>query len=229
MRCLTAMFAASVLLASVENAKGAFVTFYTDRASFEAALDSSTTITFEGIVADNQFSSLTPSRVVDGVTFSVSSGTLGISGRIAPVSGSPYDSALLFSNNSAPITANLTTAGSGFTAVGGFFGDIDSAGTSTIMTLVGTTGVLDVRTLTTADMGLGAPHNFFGYIVSGDTIVSVTHNLQGSFEGIDDFTFGVASADNVVPAPPAVVLFAIGAVGLAGGRALRRRMRPVGV
>jgi hypothetical protein len=32
---------------------------------------------------------------------------------------------------------------------------------------------------------------------------------------------------NPVPAPPAAILFAIGAVGLAGGRALRRRLTPV--
>ena len=55
-------------------------------------------------------------------------------------------------------------------------------------------------------MGLGAPHNFFGYTVTGDTIVSVTHNLQGSFEGIDNFRFGVAGSLEVVPEPSTLLM-----------------------
>jgi hypothetical protein len=40
---------------------------------------------------------------------------------------------------------------------------------------------------------------------------------------VDNFQ---ASAVNPVPAPPGAVLFAVGTLGLAGGRVLRRRMTP---
>jgi hypothetical protein len=50
--------------------------------------------------------------------------------------------------------------------------------------------------------------------------------------GPQDFAIGqlelkVGADINPIPAPPAGILFAIGAVGLAGGRALRRRLSPV--
>lgn len=206
--------AAAPILATlfIQPAYSATVTFYNDESAFMAAT-TTTLIDFEGIVGDNVYSSLVSSMVVDGVTFSVSSGELAVSGKNAAVAGTPYDSALLFSNNAAPITADLTSAGTSFTAVGGFFGDIDSAGSPTTMTLIGSSGVLDTRTLTTADMGAGIASNFFGWTVTGDTIRTLTHNLNGSFEGIDDFRYGGTSE---VPVPAAIWLFSSGLLGLIG-------------
>jgi hypothetical protein len=76
---------------------------------------------------------------------------------------------------------------------------------------------------------------------SGWDLINYTFTGSGTFK----MEFGVANfGDNMlpsalgvdavslqspqaVPAPPAAILFALGAVGLAGGRALRRRLRPV--
>jgi len=189
--------------------------FYTDRGLFEAQLNSFTTIDFEGIVADNSYSSLTSSMTIDNVTFSTSSGTLGVSGQSAGVSGAPYNSALLFSNNSGTLTADLTSAGSGFTAIGGFFGDIDSSGNSFTLSLFGSSGLLDTQSLTAADMGLGSPSMFYGWIVNSGDVTKVVHDLNGNFEGIDDLTFGVAgSAPAPVPAPMSIALLGLGLVGI---------------
>ena len=201
----------------IQPVYSATVTFYDDLAAF-MAVTTTTLIDFEGIVADDfSVSSFENPTIVDGVSFGSTSGTFAIAGKNSSISGSPYDSALLFSNNSSPITADLTTVGSGFTAVGGFFGDIDSVGTLTTMTLIGTSGILDSRELITADMGLGTTSNFFGWTVSGDTILTLTHDLAGSYEGIDDFRYGT-----VVPVPAAMWLFGSGLLGLIG-YARRRR------
>jgi len=200
----------------IQPVYSATVTFYDDLAAF-MAVTTTTLIDFEGIVADGSFSSFENPKIVDGVSFGSSVGTFAIAGKDSSISGNPYDSALLFSNNSSPITADLTTVGSGFTAVGGFFGDINSAGTLTTMTLIGTSGILDSRELITADMGLGTASNFFGWTVSGGTILTLTHDLAGNYEGIDDFRYGT-----VVPVPAAMWLFGSGLLGLIG-YARRRR------
>lgn len=199
----------------IQPVNSATVTFYDDLSLFMAAT-TTTLIDFEGIVADNERTNFINPIIVDGVTFGAPTGTFAVAGKDASLSGSPYESALLASINSSPITADLTTvdqttADSEFTAVGGFFGDINSSGTLTTMTLIGTTGVLDTRSLITADMGFGLTHNFFGWTVSGDTILSLTHDLDGNYEGIDDFRYGT-----VVPVPAAVWLFGSGLLGLIG-------------
>lgn len=201
----------AVAFVSASHASAAVVTFYSDRASFESVLSSSIDIDFEGIVGDESFTTGASSIVIDGVNFS-SSTQVFVSGKNGPFNGAPFDSALLVSGNiEAPITADLSSAGSGFTAVGGFFGDLTVPGTLTTMTLVGSSGILDSRTLTTAGMGAGSPSNFFGWTVSGDTIVSVTHDLQGGFLGLDDFVYGNATA---VPEPSSLAILGIGVLGV---------------
>jgi hypothetical protein len=221
---------AMACLAPASPARAAFTTtFYTDRAAFEAALVSSTAIDFEGLVAGNSHFTVPGSIVVDGVAFSVSSGFVGISGQNpgeANVVGAPFNTALLFSNNTAPVTANLTGVGSNFTAVGGTFGNVSAAGRAGTLTLTGTGGTLDVQSIVVGDMGLGAPPTFFGWTVIGESIVSVTYSLQDGhphYEGIDDFVFGTA-----VPEPTSGLLVALGALGAMVARRFRRGFRGPG-
>ena len=188
-------------------------TFYTDLTSFQNQLSSSTTIDFEGIVADNEYGTVEggafdvrPSTVVDGVTFSVSAGTLAVSGKDGPVDGSPYDSALLFSNNGNPITVDLTSAGTGFTSIGGFFGDINSSGSLGTLSLFGSSGLLDVQNIIAADMGFGTPSNFFGWTVDTGDVTKVVFDLNEPWEGIDNLVYGTTT----VPEPSIVWLLGSG-------------------
>lgn len=203
---------------ATNSACGAMVTFHESRAGFSAATIASTSLNFSGLVADTDYFTQNTPLTVGGVEFSVETGSyIGIAGgQVADfrVLGAPFRSACLFSNNSSPVTARLP--GGSFTAVGGVFGDMDSAGRAATLTLIGTTGVLDTREIAAGDMGLGAPETFFGWTVTGDTIVSVIYSLEDGhphYEGMDDFTFGQA-----VPAPGGVWLMA-----LAGGVWVRRR------
>ncbi|MEZ5492004.1 MAG: PEP-CTERM sorting domain-containing protein [Gammaproteobacteria bacterium] len=212
--------------AGLAGAAHASVIFYTDRTSFETALSSYTLIDFEGIVADIG-TTVNPSTLVEvigGVTFSVSSGAIAVSGKNGQfMQDAPFNSAILFSNNSTPITADLTSAGPGFTAVGAFFGNIHDAGDTAVLTLLGSNGILDIRTIVAADMGAGTPSNYFGWTVFGDIITGVKYDLiggfvnTGDFDGIDDFVFGIASA-TPAPAPATIALFGLGLAGLGWSR-----------
>jgi len=200
------------------NANAATVTFYTDRAGFESQLLSSHTIDFERFSGSSR--ELASEFVIDGVTFSAD----GFSGSntelmwsgpyVFGTSGSiPMESGLMISNNSYPMLVDLTTAGSGFTAVGGFFGDISDPLIAITIDIYGLTGLLDSRELMSASMKVDTPSNFFGWIVDGDEITNLSYELHGNYEGIDDFVFGVASP---VPIPSAVWLFGSGLIGLIG-------------
>ncbi len=225
-----------VVLVAVAQSANAVVTFYTERAAWELAVASPTRLDFEGIVADGEWG--TPERgpfvfngdtiAVDGLPFSVSLGTIGISGSRGPVAGAPYGSALLFSNNGAPITADVSSLGS-IVAVGAFFGNILQRG-STTLTLVGSSGVLDEQNVLAGGMGLGSAETFYGWTVTGDSIVSVIHSA-GSFAGIDDFAYsdnlnrgGSLASDTLraqIPEPGTLGLLAAGLIGFG----LRRRKR----
>jgi len=210
------------------------VKFFTNRAEFRSWLLSSTTIDFEGIVGDTAYLAQGSSTKIDEVTFSTvhsggEDGTLFVSGKNSVLSGTPYDSAIILSGAAAanPIRADLTTAGSGFTAVGGFFGDINSGDSDTTLTLRSPTGaVLDTQTVTGGDMGQGLTETFYGWIVRGKdmSIGSVTHDLDGSFEGIDNFVFGDGNPA-AVPEPSSVValLSMLAAGGMISFAARRRK------
>ena len=182
------------VLALSSVADGSVVTFYSDKTAFDAATTGITTIDFEGIAGGGGWGlpgdpgGLAPSITIGGVTFSTTD-ELAVSSFNSSITGNPFDSALLFVNRPSNLLATLPT---GFSAVGGFFGDIDSAGSLATLTLTGPSGILDTRTLTTADMGAGTPSNFFGWTVSGDTIVDLNYDLHQKWEGIDDFVFGSA-------------------------------------
>lgn len=187
---------ACTLLISV-SAQAATVTFYTDRASFEAALLTSTTEDFEGIVGSSEFADWDASMTE--VDFA--GRDLRVVGPTKPgVSGGPFNSALLINTYHATMTADLTAAGSGYTAVGGWFGNIDGgaggAFTQSTLVLTGATGILDSRVVTIGDMGAGDAEIFYGWTVFGDEILSVSHTLTPvggyGWEGLDNLTYGIS-------------------------------------
>jgi hypothetical protein len=181
---------------------GPTVTFYTSQASFDAATSGLTTIDFEGIVPDNTISPILNTQVIGGVTFT-SSGGLYVSGANSGTAGSPYESAVLNTNFNAPLTADVTTVGTNFTAIGGDFDSLVAPGSTMVITLTGTTGVLDTETVTTGTLGVSGPLLFFGWTVSGDTVVNVTSSQVDPWPGLDNFQYGFAGT--AVPEPSSIV------------------------
>jgi hypothetical protein len=193
------------------NVNAATVDFYTDRATFESSLLSSNTIDFERFSGSSY--ELASEFIIDDVTFSTD-GSIGGNNELMwsgpEVFGSsadPMESGLLISNGSLPMLIDLTTAGTGFTAVGGFFGDIIDPLNLLTIEVYGMSGLLDTKDLMSASMKADTPSNFFGWIVAGDEITSMRYDLEGNYEGIDDFVFGVATP---VPIPAAAWLFGSG-------------------
>jgi hypothetical protein len=231
------------MAARLSTAQAAVVTFYTDRTAFEAALTSTFTIDFEGIAPSGgcavtgYMSPLYNEWTVENVTFSVPNPLTGFFVVDAALTdselpGSPYKSDILFSHHADAITATLPT---GFNAVGGFFGNANASGVEATLTVRGPDGILDTRILSTESMSQSRPDsNFFGWIVDGTTITSITHDLPGTdydfpcnpdrnYEAIDDFVFGSASA-SAVPEPSAIIVWSLlGVLGL--GQWWRRRQK----
>ena len=216
------LFALCALFFVPGSSQATTVTFFTDRNVFENLLSSSsTTIDFETGIGDNgkifgsELSFNGVNFIADG--YSGSSNELMWSGKnvFGSSGATPMESALLVVNYSYPIIADLTTAGSGFNAVGGFFGDISAPLDTITLELFGVSGLLETRNLLSASMLENTPSNFFGWIVEGEEIVSIRYSLNGNYEGIDDFVFGVAVAVAVVPVPATVWLFS-SALGLLG-------------
>ncbi|SMX46277.1 hypothetical protein [Actibacterium lipolyticum] len=223
-KAILAASAAALLLVTSQAVTAASVTVFTDETSYYNALESYTLVDFEGIAPANGYGTpeggaytVNTASVVDGVTFTADGGTLGVISATHSVLGTPYPSDVLFSNNGYALTADLTTAGSGYTAVAGTFGSLLNDALEATVTIMGLSGILATETLTTEEFGVGNPISFLGFTVHGDEIVSVTFDATGNFEGIDDFSFGLAS----VPVTPALPLLG-GAIGLLG---LTRRKR----
>lgn len=205
------------------------VTFYTDKAAFDAAATTSL-IDFEGIVTDGGTTGYLAagSHLISGVTFTSTNPSnpdgAAICGRLR-CAGQPYDSALFFGNVGLQAVVDLSTAGSGFTALGGIFGDIDSGAIGTI-TLFGATGTLDVYTGPVADLGAGLVHSFFGWVADGgDEIIGLQYAVDDvMWPGIDDLQFGFAGTGGGggggggIPAPGTLLLLGIGSFFVARRR-----------
>ena len=73
------------------------------------------------------------------------------------------------------------------------YGNFQTNGT---LRLTGTSGILDERYIQLGIATAGKPKTFFGYTVTGDTIVSFSEDVSTSAAAFDNFTYG-----SVVPEP----------------------------
>jgi hypothetical protein len=201
----------SAYIIGISAVQASIATFYTDRAAFEAQLSSSTTIDFEGIAPDSGTVNWTPG--LTDVAFTGLSPRVVGANALGGYYGVPYQSALLTIGYRGTVTADLTPAGSGFTAVGGWFGNI-MEDTGATLILHGSGGVLDTQTIIAGDLGAGEVEQFYGWIVEGDEITAVSHAVDSYFEGIDNFTYGYA-----IPEPS---ITALAGVTFLGFLAVRR-------
>ena len=168
------------------------VTFYNNQASFMAAIPAPTVLDFEGIVADGQVLDCGSSYHAGKVTISGSvfgsPRSVDIVGKSADALGRPFDSAFL--NVSVTGSTMLITSdpGTNTTAIGGYFlnqfGPNQSNGT---FKLTGSTGLLDQRSLLMGIASSGSPKTFFGFVVTGDTITSLS--IEANAPTVDNLTY----------------------------------------
>ena len=231
------------------TSQAAITTYHDDLAGF-LANSSTTLIDFEavpktggGTIGDDEFELFTAPKVIDGVSFTTTSGYLGVSGKdgtaLGQPNGSPFDSALLFADQLySPIVVEFDAA-DGITAVGGYFGKLvepDPKVTHTLMTVLGTSGILYNVELPVLDMGVGEASNFFGWTVTGDTILSVTHSLvpvqtqfgfviESEWAGLDDLRYGQmeTTPPPVVPEPASCIVWSLIGLSCVGAGWWRRR------
>ena len=223
------------------------LTFYTDKDLFDQQTTTAL-IDFEGIAPDDGFVLYDDAVVIDPpdgepVTFTTPylgayTGALLIADEEAKndqgvyINGAPFKSDLIIANfYQQPLTAELPT---GITAVGGFFGKLFTTGNDnprnpfiTIEFESGASETFDSDDYLVKNMGAdGQLPNFFGWVVSGDTITSISHQLPNSsmFEwvGIDNFQYGHQS-NNIVPEPASCVVWSLIGLCFVGAGWWRRR------
>ena len=211
-KILSATIAILCISLVIHPASATSVSFYTSRAAFEAQLLSSSTIDFEGIVSNTSYTDYNVGMTDVDFSSTGGAGSLRVVGTNPPGgwSGAPFQSAILATVYSGILTADLTTAGTGFNAAGGWFGSTASAlsyDTLTTLTLYGVSGVLDTQVVEWNSMSQGNAESFFGWIVDGDEITHITHKLTGNsygWEAVDNFTYGYA-----IPEPATLSLLAL--------------------
>jgi hypothetical protein len=211
----------TVFLAADQAGATPIVKFYNNESSFLAAITNSTVLSFEGIVADNSNHDFGSSYHTGAVTFTSPFHHVLVVGKNSQTLGAPFDSALLIPDTDPGSMLATFDSGSNLTAVGGFFlnleGDFQNQGT---LTLTGSTGVLDVRSVPLGIATSGKPKTFLGYTVTGATISSLSVNIPFTVVAFDDFTYGTA-----VPEPASVSLVILGGFGLLLIRHKRRLYR----
>ena len=226
------------------TSQAAIVTYHNDLPGFLAATSTSL-IDFEGIADSEKFveSNFNP-FVIDGVTFS--SPLIGVYADALIIADENAKNAIGAYINGAPFKSDMiignyydygidVTLPDGITAVGGFFGKVYT-GTDyphnpliTIGLADGPDEVFDSAAYSIQDMGLlGPTPNFFGWVVSGDTITSISHQLSNASEfewaGIDNFRYGVEdTSPPIIPEPASCIVWSLIGLSCIGAGWWRRR------
>jgi hypothetical protein len=189
------------------------VTFYTDEASFLAAIFNPTVLNFEGIALDAETHDFGPSYHTGAVTFTSPGNHMLVVGKQSFTLGAPFDSALLIPESEPSTLIATFDPGSNVTAIGGFFSNLFTRQELAGLTLTGSSGVLDQRWLPLGIATKGAPKTFLGYTVVGDAVTGLSVESDRNSPAFDDFTYGTA-----LPEPASVSLLLIGGIGLLARR-----------
>jgi hypothetical protein len=215
--CITAFSAMTMPRASAT----VVVNFYSDQSDFAAAAGALTLQNFEGIVADNAVADYGTHVTFGAVDYSaVGDNHLDVVGKDAAFGGTGYYSAIMADGNLHAIVASV---GGGAFAVGANVGYLYGAynqdeGINLKLTLNGTSGLLDSRTVQLFGICCGGPpQGFAGYVVSGDEIQSIEFDTTFGGAAIDNFQYSTESGS--APEPTTSVLFATALAGIG----IRRR------
>jgi hypothetical protein len=209
---------APILLLGWLDPAGAGVTQYFNMGTFQAALSSSTQITFDD-PSLNLPDSLGNSYTIGAATFiSTDGGGLFASGPnngLAVNYGSPSNIIAADNGNGGGIQIALAP---GFNALGMEIGDLFQGGQFSYQ-LNGPNGVLASGVLDVTDITQfnGPNTTFFGWVVDPGSIASLTilPTDISQFVAIDNVTFGTSVAQ-AIPEPSSLVLLASGSLVLAG-------------
>lgn len=193
-----------LLLASFVSAHAANAApmFFTDKALFDVAAGPQTTLDFEGEAPVNAAVLFTPSVTFGSVTFrsQTISQSVGIGGPLANITGSPFDSTVLFANSGTLLIADIAEGTPSFSAN---FGTLNTAAPNARITLSLSGGGTEQFSFNGPDLAPGEAGFFIG-VTSDIPIVSVFYESSGGFEALDNFSIAAVQA---VPVPAAGLLF----------------------
>jgi hypothetical protein len=218
-RTVGALLAAVALAAGAAPARAGF-TVYTNRTDFDAATTNQNSFDFSGEAAIDSFAFFNspPGFTRNGVTFTSSTNHLFVIGRDFASPDFAFTGAdFVLQDNESNSTMNIVLPPG--TAAFAF-----DAGIQWALGPITVTVTLSSGDATSYTAPVRPELSFFG-LVSDTQLTSISLSTPGFGLSLANFTS--ADAIDPVPAPPAVVLFGVGVVGLAGFRALRRKTQAV--
>jgi hypothetical protein len=209
--CVVFQWFAAALAMVVAAAPAAAQTVYSDRATFTAATNTTTTILFD-TAFEGSFTSHGPTYTVAGATFTDTEINTLDQAYLLLAAGTQYGSDYLQWQGSDPQVLTVSFA-SAVTAVGFDFMEVRANSIPFTFTISGNS----------TTVASGASPSFFGYTSNTpfSTLIISSPHSNSFFATLDNFQYGIAIG--TVPEPTTWAMMLLGFAGI--GVAMRRRQR----